>query len=177
MSNATSGLVWTVDTVGLLTDAPVKIRRIEFWPNTAADTVTFKCCDFGSATEKTTLSGKTATVATNAITSTGNFVTGNVAAGDGLRVKRTSTGNNVGNYYVVSRDSDDAVTVSYSTMTNETSKVYDIAIYTPRLVSVIKTAGTEKLPYVQDFGDGIWVPSLICSTISSSSDLCYVYIC
>lgn len=178
MANSVTGLVWTVDSVGLLTDSPVRVKKITFWPNTAADTATFKCVDFGTINYKTRLSGVTATVATNAVTSTGNFVTGNVAAGDGVRIRRTSTGNNVGNYYVVSRDSDDAVTLSFSTMTNETSKVYDIDIYTPRLVAVLKTAGTEKLPIEIDFGpDGVTLPSLSCTTISSSSDLCYVYLC
>jgi hypothetical protein len=177
MANSTTGLVWTVDSVGLLTDQPVRVKKITFWPNTAADTATFKCYDFGTANYKTRLSGVTATVSTNAITSTGNFVTANVAAGDGLRVKRTSSGNNVGNYYVVSRDSDDAATVSFATMTDEVSKVYDIDIYTARLVAVLKTAGTEKVPIEIDFGpDGVTLPSLSCTTISSSSDLCYVYI-
>ena len=178
MSNSTSGLTWTVDTVGLLTDRPVKIRKIQFYPNTEADSATFKYYDFGSATEKATLSAATSSVATNAITSTGNFVTANVAAGDGLRIKSTSTGNNVGNYYVVSRDTDNQITVTYATMTNETSKVYDMAIYTQKLAFVVKGAETEKQMQELDFGDdGRWFPSLACTAISSSSDLCYIFIC
>jgi hypothetical protein len=177
MANSTSGLVWSVDSVGLLTDKPVKIRKIQYYPNSEANAVTFKYYEFGSATEKTALNGKTATVATNQITSTGNFTSGNVAAGDGLRVKTTASGNNIGNYYVVSRDSDNAVTVSYTTMTDETSIGYGMAIYTGKLAAYLKGSETEKGMHEIDFGDdGRIYPSLACTAISSSSDLCYIYI-
>jgi hypothetical protein len=179
MANDATGKVWTCDSVGMLTDQPVKVSKIIFYPNTAGHGVTFKYWDFGGATEKTTLSGVTATVSTNAITSTGNFVTANVAAGDGLRVKRTSTGNNVGNYYVVSRDSDNAVTVSFSTMTDEASKKYDMAVYAQKTACVLTSPGTEKAGVSIDFGGpdgtGQWFPSLGITSIGASGTA-YVHI-
>jgi hypothetical protein len=177
MANSTSGLTWTVDSVGLLTDRPVKIRKIQFYPNTEADSATFKYYDFGSATEKASINSALTTISTNTIASTANFVTGNVAAGDGLRVKDTNTGNNIGNYYVVSRDNDNQVTVTYATMTDESNKRYTIATYTQKLAFVVKGAETEKQMQELDFGDdGRWFASLACTAISSASDLCYIFI-
>ncbi len=176
MANDTTGRTWVCDTVGMLTDKPVKVRKIVFYPNAASDSATLKYWEILGGTGKSEVRNGTATVATNTLTSTGNFVTANVAAGDCLRINNSSTTNNLGNYYVVSRDSDNQVTLSFKTMTDEVDAVYTWFVYKAVTAAVLK-ADTIALIQVQlDFGPGIRFPSLGCTSITSSSDKVYIHL-
>jgi hypothetical protein len=161
----------------MLTDMPVKIKKITLAPNTAADGVTFTCADFGSATTKTTLTDHAVAIATSTITAAGHFTTSLIAIGDGIEIVHSDTGLSVGKYFCTVRTSDDLITVSgMAAPTDDTDVIVTTKTYAQRLVANLKSSGTEKQPVEVDFGEGMWFPSLACSVISSSSDLVYVYI-
>lgn len=178
MANSTAGRVWICDTVGMLTDRPVKVRKFVMYPNTASDTVTFKYYEFGSATAKDTASGLAITsVSTNVMTPTvaGRFAAAYCAAGDAMSIVRTSSGNNIGNYYIVSK-TDDAATLSYATMTDETTKIYDWKIYAGQIAATLTADSVALIQVELDFGEGMWFPSLACTAVTRVEAKTYIHL-
>jgi len=171
MANSTTGKVWVLDTAGLITASPVVIRKIVLLPNAAADAATFKYFNDGSASYTSKGTAQTATVSTNAVSSTGNFTAAKVSAADGINIDWTSTGNNKGVYYVVSRDSDNQVTlgaVAGAAMTDEASKLYSWTVYPSYTAAQLTSYGTEKVTEELDI-DCTRFPNLILSALSSSA--------
>ncbi len=176
----TSGApVWKIATAGVVSTGPVIIKKALLIPNAAADAATFVSWDEDQGTKKATMSGKTATVtSTKTVTSTGNFETGEVAAGDIIKIYTSvTTGNNMGTYVVDTRDSDDAVTIeTANALTDEASSVYSWWTMTPYTVIQATSPGTEKCSYELDFGpDGLHLPNLALSAISTSA-VVYLYV-
>lgn len=188
MANSTVGKIWTVTSVGMLTSRPVKVRKIVYIPTVASDAITFKYWELGAkqpndtTAEKSGSHGTVGTVLTNAFTSTGAFVTANVVAGDALVIKDSSTGNNLGSYFVVSRDSDNAVTLSApgtpdtpATMTDETA-TYTWSVYTGYTGPVLVADSVALIMVELDFGDGYWFPSLGCTATTRAASIAYIYL-
>jgi len=174
----TNGSPWICATPGVITDKPVIVWKALLNPNAAADLATFVSWN-PNATKKATMSGKTATVTSSkTITSTGNFETAEVAAGDIIKIYTSVTsGNNMGTYIVDTRDSDDAVTIEIGdTLTDEASKVYSWWTITPYVTIPMVSAGTEKVSLFLDFGpDGLHLPNLALSALTTSA-VVYLYV-
>lgn len=170
--------VWICATPGVISTVPVVIKKALLNPNAAADLATFVSW-YEPGSKKATMSGKTATVtSTKTITSTGNFETAEVAAGDILKIYTSvTTGNNMGTYIVDTRDSDDAVTIETgNTLTNEVSSVYSWWTLTPFVTIPLVSPGTEKIQWWIDFGsDGLHLPNLALQAISTSA-IAYLYV-
>jgi hypothetical protein len=173
MANDVAGRVWILDTAGIITKSPVKINGGTLVPNAAADAATLKYFWAGSPNDrKSSAVAATATVATNQLTSAGNFTAAKVAVGDGLVIEWTNTGNNTGTFFVVSRDSDNAVTlasVGAVALTNEATKLYTWSVYTSRTAAQITSAGTEKCN--ESLDELPVLPNLVLSAISGSAKL------
>lgn len=178
MANSLVGKMYTIDTVGYVSMMPIKVLKITLYPNTEADSVTFKYAYIGSENTdhiRATMTAKTATVSTNAITSTGNFEASELVTGDAIQITNTSSGNNMTSVFATRTD-DNTATCYGVTLTDEASKTYSWRVYKGYTGATLKAAETEKGVVELDFGDGMWFPNLTCSAISSSSDLVYVHI-
>jgi hypothetical protein len=179
MANVLTGNVWTVDTIGYLSTTPVKIRKITLWPNTAGDLATFTCADFGSANTRDAQVDHQVAISSSVITLSGHFTSSLAVIGDGFEITTSDTGASIGRYFITVVNSNDAITVSGPTApTNDTDVIINWKTYAGRLVANLKSEATAstKVPMEIDFGEGMWVPSLACSVISASNDLCYVTI-
>lgn len=169
-------MFWYIGTPGVLSTTPLKIKSIVLVPAAAADTAVFVSWDPGK-TKKATMTAKTIATIANAktITSTGNFETAEVAAGDILQFTSTSDGVDQNATVIVdSRDSDDAVTIEVgNTLTNRASAFYGSWwTLTPTKSIELLAAATEKA--VPAIYQNISVPNLALQSISSDARV-YIY--
>jgi len=179
MANSTTGNVWVLDTVGIITESPVKIKKIVISPNAAGDSVTFLYWNPGTGNSgliRSTASAATTTVASaSQIQSTGNFTTAKAVAGDVIKITKSNTGSNLVSRLIASVDSDNQVTVTPADITNEAGSVYSWTIYKSYTAAYVLTPGTEKVQTEMDFGDGVWFPTLAMSAKSANAVI-HVYI-
>ena len=177
MANVKDGIVWTVDTVGLIKDGPIRIRKIVFKPNAAGDAVTFKWYDPSGAVAVGGKTGKVGTITgTNTLTSTGNLPAGiaqyyifHLKASNGVAA-------NLGKHMVSTAGDANAVVVTPSDWTNEASVTYDWATYPTYLAAEITTQATTKKEGVLDFtASPLCLPNLVMDTISASG-VAYIYV-
>ncbi len=176
MANAQTMNPWKIDTCGVISTGRVRLTKATLVLSAEADTAVFVSWDV-SATKKATMTNKTGTVTSSkTLTSTGNFETAEVAAGDIIKIKNSSTGNNLGSFIVDTRDSDDAITIETgNTLTDEANKVYSWWTLTPQVSFTLKAPETEKMIVSLDWPEGIWFPNLALQSISSSA-VVYLYV-
>jgi len=183
MSNDLTGNPWIIDTVGLIADHPVSIRKIIFYPNAAGNGALIY-----SYNPSSVLSEEwpvTATAASGVITSTGAFTSAKATAYGVFEVafgSLTAAGAasaNIGvKRMIASVDNDNQITLSPTTgVTDEASGVYHIKTYTGTRRIVIESAGTEKLTEYYDppQTDGFHMPNLIVATMDASC-IMHIYI-
>jgi hypothetical protein len=168
---------WYIDTCGVLSTTPLTIKTAMIVYNAAADTAVFVSWDPGK-TKKATMTNKTiASIASaKTITSTGNFETAEVAAGDILQFTGTSDGTDQNATVIIdSRDSDNAVTIETgNTLTNRASSFYGSWwTLTPTKCMELLTSGTEKQCLI--IPGPISVPNLALQSISTSARV-YLYL-
>lgn len=162
--------LWTLDDDDILsrknkTDAgsglvSTCVRMVRYRPATTGQSVRFQTLNT-SDTPTLEISADTYTV-TNVkrITdaSSGAVFTG-ATAGDWVNIRTSSSGNNLGWYLIDAVDgSKHYIDVAYGSapLTNDTTKVYEINIYTPEicmnLVSMTSSSDAEVLTEVIDWG-------------------------
>jgi hypothetical protein len=177
MANVKNGIVWTLDTVGLIKDGPIRIRKIVFKPNAAGDAVSFKWYDPSGVIAAGTKTGKVGTITgTNTLTSTGNLPSDiaqyyifNITASNGAAA-------NIGKHLVATAGSANAVVVTPSDWTNEATITYDWTTYPTYLAAEITTQATNKLEGVLDFtASPLCLPNLIMDVIATSG-VAYIYV-
>ena len=163
---------------------PVCIRMIRYQPATTGQGVSFKTVDPGG-TPTVAISADTYTVtSTYRITddSASNVFVG-ASAGDWVHIKVSSSGNNLGWYAITAVDgSTDYIDVAYlnNVLTNDTSAVYTMDIYTPEsavvLVSPTGDAGGASVESeVIDFGpNGRWFSNFGMYAIGGGTAYIYV---
>jgi hypothetical protein len=169
MANDVTGLVWHLDTVGVVSTTPVHMKKIVLNINAAADAALLNYWNKGSGDTRSTADGATTTTtSTNVITSTGAFTAAKVVVGDIVEITHSSTGNNVGSYVVITRTNDDAIVIA-GTLTNEASAIYTIKIYKGHRAAYLLSPGTEKIQTQMDFCGGVEYPNIALYTLTSSS--------
>lgn len=179
MANNTTGLVWVLDTVGIITQTPVCVQRAVLKPNAASDVADFRYW-YQGATDTTyinaTTGGATTTTSgTNTITSTGAFTAANVVIGDVIDITSSSSGNNKGRYGVITRSSDNAIVVS-GTLTDESDKTYDWKIYNGYQAIYLPAGVSDASGTTIDFGDeGRLFPNLFLYVLTTSAKV-YLYL-
>jgi hypothetical protein len=172
--------LFILDTAYALIDRPIHVSKVILYPNAAGDAAVIQSYN-PEAAVRATMDYKSVTVTLGTtITSTGNFETAEVAAGDIIHIYGSDSGNNKGNFIVSARSSDDAIVVGGSEwdttpLTNEASKYYSWTTITPYTSLPLLCPATEKAVQIVDFGDGGFIfPNLILKSLSSSAKV-YIY--
>lgn len=187
MANNTNGNPWILDTVGLIADHPVSVRKIIMIPNAESDAATIYCYNNGSPLA--TMGAKTTTVSSGVLTSTGNFEATEVAAYGVIEIlatSKTSAGAASENIrlkrMVASRDSDNQITTAPTDLTDEASGVYSWKTYSPIEQIYMKASSgggtdTELASEVFEATEtgGHRMPNFILGALTASAKL-YVYI-
>lgn len=183
MSNDLTGNPWIVDTVGLIYDAPVSIRKIILFPNAAGDGALIYSYDPSSVLSEAW--PVTATAASGVITSTGAFTTAKASAygvfevASGSLTAAGAKSDNIGKRRMIaSRDNDNQITLTPTTdVTDEASGVYHIKTYTGTKRIVMESYGTEKVTETWEppQWDGFHMTNLIVATLDTSAVL-HIYI-
>ena len=173
MANVLSGLVWKVDTVGIVSETPITIRKAVLLPNAASDAALFHYWNPappGTGDINSTAGAQTATVTSTAtIASTGNFEATEVAVGDIINITNSSTGNNTGPVVVITRTDDNTIVTSGG-LTNEDNKIYSWDIYNGHLALHLPAGSSDTSPTTLDFGPGgLSLPNLALYTRSTSA--------
>ncbi len=176
MANSTfDGRRFTVTNLGVLHAKPLRIERILLKPNAAGDSITLSSWS-ESATAKSTKYLISITTTSNTIltdaAAASSFVTANVAALDIIRVLDSETAANIGHTLVLTRDTDQQITTIGKTLTNDTTKIYSWAIWTPttELVVTCDAATGAKSETEIYFGTpGRWFPNLAVTALSTSA--------
>ena len=169
------GPTWVVDTVGMVYPAPVRVKFIQFYPNTAGDSFELDYWD-ETALVATSAIGVTATTSTATFTATtADFSATNFPQYDVLKIK-SSTGDqaNLGYYWIATTGGtgNTVITVAPNFTTNEATKVYGLSAYTNRIAFAGISQATTKLDDYYFFGDkGLYLPNLVLKSISSSAVL------
>jgi hypothetical protein len=180
MANSTTGKIWTLDTVGIVSKTPVWIKKLVLYPNSAADlavlnywnpealisagcNTTFGTAYTGTISSTTTLTISGGTLLPSTITDGSVF---EIIEGTGTSANKnrpvlvTTAGNNT----VV-------VTTDATVWTDESTKQYTWKTYQNYLFAKLLTPATEKQMIQMDFANPFRLPNLILETISSSATI------
>jgi hypothetical protein len=177
MANDTTNQLWVLDSVGIITQSPVCVRKIVLIPNAANDVGQINVYSPSSPEAAGSLTGKTGTITlTNTLTSAGNLPS-SIGDGDVFEIIDTSgAAGNKGKKLVKTAGTGDAVVITEDNWTNEASVVYSWNTYPAHMEFYIKAGATDASPCQLDFGiDGRWFPNMILETLSTSARL-HVYV-
>lgn len=185
MANVVTGMVWEIDTEGVIFDRPVWIQKAVLIPHAVDDFATFSCwgAESNNATARTTMLQKTITVtSTNILTSTANdFEAAEVVVQDIIQITGTETDNNLGYWQVNTRGGDDNITVDIGVgawgttagaLTNEASKLYDWKIWDETTVIRMSTNDANTYTEINFTGmghRGRRFPNLSCASLDTST--------
>lgn len=177
MANALYGGTWVVDTVGIISKTPVRIRAIEVDPSAAGGLVLFNWWDEANAVSGANRSlGNCTITSTTTITdaATGGVLTAaRYPATNVLKIFKTIEGGGNGStanhtYHLIETAGDNNVIVTAASLTNEANKSYKFDCYPSRTAISITTPGTEVVNEYRFYGsDGIWFPNLVLETITN----------
>ena len=185
MANSLTGRTLLINVEGILFQGQggVWVQKVRLLRNAFNDAVYFTYWD-ENGTPDHTLLGKAATWSTLTLTMTGLLVAGSPAVNDICRIYNTSTGNNQFRFQCATAGDNndaifDALNAWHGTVTDESSKVYDMKIWTPKTAFTFHAGnkdegepGTDEI----DFGyRGKWFPNLAVHTISTSA-VCEIWI-
>jgi hypothetical protein len=179
MSNYTTGRIWVLDTLGIITKKPISVRKIVLYPNAAADAALLNWYDTNNPVAAGTLYTKTGTItSTTTLTSSGNLPS-TIAVGYVFNITKTSgAAGNMGHRLVTTAGDTNAVVMAASgdALTNEASQVYDWTTYPTHPAAGLLSQATSAVPYQMDFADvGFYIPNLILASISSNAKV-YLYL-
>lgn len=178
MANVLTRNIWYCDSLGILSDGPVLVKAIMYYPNAVDGEFTLKWWDEGTRTTESM--GVTYTIATSTdqtVTATGKFANtwldGNVA-----KCER-STGSSATKYGLIKTAGDnDKFVVHLTPYTDESSKVGDWVQYTTYNAfrgKASKAADTETSMWFPFGGDGFLFPNLALDDIDTS-DVVVIYV-
>jgi hypothetical protein len=184
MANVLTGNPLIVDTVGILWDKPICIKKIVMYPNAASDTAIFYYWQPGTSNALATISGATTTVASGVITSTGNFEATEAEAygvitisHDSLTSARVASSNIGLSRMIASVDSDNQITTTPTDLTDEASGIYSWQTFSPIVGPKVVAMGTEVATETLDFPDGgLQLPNLILGSITAGGAVLHIYI-
>lgn len=175
MSNQTfPNLLWTLDTLGIITESPVCVQRIVFLPTTADHVCQFNYYDLGSVVSGAATVNTTGTIGSSkTLTSTNNIST-SIVAGDVFEIlASTGAAANVGKRLVESVTNNDAVTIVEDNWTDET-KVYCWTAYTGRIAAYLRAGASDASAVTLIFDPARWFPNLVLATLSAGAVHVYI---
>jgi hypothetical protein len=176
MANVISTNPIYVDTLGVITTAPLWIKKIVLVPNAHSDAATLKYWVEHDGVARVDKQGVTVAVSgTNTITATGEFVAAAAVATDAIRIYKADLAANVGTWEIATVASDDAITVAPA-ITNDVSGVYSWKTFPSYPLATMKSQATSALNYELNFsGKGLYAPNLMVTALSTSV-LLYIYL-
>lgn len=189
MANVLTGNPLIIDTVGIISVAPLVIQKIILNPTSSLGspaTLNYWLESNDPITNGTKNGVETTvTAATGTFSSTGNFPVANVNPFQIIKIIATSTGENLGRWQIATNADANTITVDgyavypygqHVLVTDDTTETYTWKIWDPSLFMIIK-APSGSTPLVQvDFGDsGFWIPNLVVNTLYANAVL-YIYL-
>lgn len=172
MANVLTKRIFSCDSLGIISPAPIVVRAIMFYPDAVDDAFQLKWWDEDNPT--TIVKGVTYTITTSTddtITSTGNF-TNAWADGNVIKCLKT-TGSDTRVYGLIKTAGDNnAIVIHLSPFTTEASKVGNFANYPTYNAfrgHVDKAADTEYSMWFPFPGNGFEFPNLALDSLSSSA--------
>jgi len=176
MANSTSGYkLWSLDSLGVISETGVWIRKLYFVPNAADDVAVVKVF----TTTKVAAGGKvikTGTItSTTTLTSNGNLPS-TILDGYVFEITKTSgTADNLGKKLVKTAGSGNAVVIHDADWTNEASKVYNWVTYTTQDAIVMKAGAADAEMEELDFHDRpLFLPNFCLDQLTGGT--LYVYL-
>lgn len=170
MSNLTNPYrTWKLDTTGIITTVPVRIRRITYKPGSSGDQVIFYEW-FVSDTPTLAVTNASLTANAQTMTSTGNFTSATVNPGQVIVITKTETGNNEDTFLITTNaDNNTIVVASAQDPTEESTKVYNYDIYEAREAIRYMSVGSDQVEVVAEFNEraGRFFQNLALVTLSS----------
>jgi len=164
---------WVLDTTGIISKTPVRIRRVVWHVNNDGDQCSFYEW-FESDTPTVEQVGATmATVTGQTMTSTGNFTTATINPGQVIKISKTSSTNNEDTFLIATNADANTITVaSAQDPTEETAKTYSWNIYEARQVFYSMSKGADYMEVVADFSGeraGRFFQNLALGTLSGGT--------
>ena len=166
--------LWTLDSIGILSEKTVYVKKLVLIPNAADDEIIFKTWNENAA-DKVALG--TDSLVTGTITSNTTLTTGGTylpsAIEDGFIFHiLSSSGNalNIGREVVTTAGSNTAVVCASAAWTNEATKVYSWTTYSTNICMKLKAGASDASPTQLDFTDNpLKMRNLSLDSISSSA--------
>jgi hypothetical protein len=165
--------LWTLDSIGILSEKTVYVKKLVLIPNAANDEIIFRTWDENAADKVAagTKKFKTGTITSGTtLTSTGNLTS---AVADGMIfhiLSSTGAAANVGREVVTTAGNNNAVVCASAGWTNEATKVYSWTTYTTSVCMKLKAGATDASPTQLDFTDNpLKFTNLALDSITSSA--------
>ena len=183
-ANDITGRVWIVYKTGVISTEPVTVKKMVLVPGASGHGGYFNYYNPGELitsgypnTGSLTFAAGTDDADDNhLITDAGaTGIFHNAVVGDVVKIKSSSTGNNIGTFSIVSRTNENVVEVAdiAGEITNETATTCEIYVYKGHIFARMYPVTTEIVEL--DFGEGYALPSLACYTSSHASNYWYIY--
>ena len=173
MANILTRNIWSCDSLGILSETPVLVKAINFYPNAVDDAFQLKWWDEDSTTLNSGVITYTITTSTDdTITASGGtplpstWLDGNV-----IKCLET-TGTDTGVSGLIKTAGDNTVVVvHYSPFTQEASKVGVFACYPSynALRGHAEKAADMEHSMFMSFGEGFWFHNLALDSLSTSA--------
>jgi len=179
-----SGLVWKLCKTEVVSKSPVVIKKMMLVPGGSGHGGYFSYYNHGELITSgypntgslTFAAGSDDADDNHLITDAGSSgIFHNATVGDVVHIDQSSTGNCKGIFVIVSRTSENVVEVSdvAGEITNETATGCRIWVYKGHPFARMYPVTTEIVEL--DFGDGYWLPNLVCYSSSHASNYWYIY--
>ena len=166
---------WTVDTVGILSTTPVRVKFIQFYPNAASDAFELDFWDESAAIANSNI-GVTATItSTTTFTATTAVLTSSAFPQYAtLGILRTNGSQaNVGRFWIATTGGTGNTVITTTGLTAEVAKGYGLSCYQNYVAFTgLSVGATYKKDDYYFFGDkGLYLPNLALKSISTSAVL------
>ena len=180
MANSILHSPWVLDTAGIISNSPVCISKLVFYPNAVSNAVQIYSYEAGVA-EAT--GSATVTVTSTAIVTddAGAAFTTAYGVGDVFEVvNSTGAAGNLGKWMIGTAGDNAHFHVLPATLTNEANKLWNYNLYTgylsAEIMAGVLTGDTEprERDYTSYAGGGLWVPNFLLKSITAGT--LYVFV-
>lgn len=177
MANVLTQNIWTCDSLGIISDRPVLVKAIMYYPNAVDGEFTLKWWQEDQTIDLHNVTYTNTDSTDTTVTSTGNFpntwLDGNV-----VKIGQT-TGSDTNKYGLIkTAGNNNAIVTHLMPFTTEASKVgdfYQFSTYTAFRGKASKAADTETSMWFPFGGNGFWFPNLALDDMDTS-DVVIIYV-
>ena len=155
MSNITNPYrTWKLDTVGIISKTPVRIRRITYLPGSSGDQVVFYEWFVSDTPTSAVINATMATVTGQTMTSTGNFTQATINPGQIIQITKTSSANNEDTFLITTNaDANTIVVASAQNPTEEEGYTYNWNVFEAREAIRYMSVGSDQIEVVAEFDE------------------------